>query len=173
MESNQLKWMKSTISRYHWKGQQPWRASQDFSLMKSLLDLLVMIKKAQDLIKFSWFLNSAWITAQFFKWPCKNQMPLYITVLIYNTICMKQSSYWVTCAPSKQSREQILSYGNQDQKLQLWNKFLSLGNTGICFFNNNPLISPSISKSYQKQVHQKKALQTKAWEKKWQILNVF
>lgn len=137
--------------------------------MESLQDLLVMIKKAQDFIKFSCFFNSTWKVTQC---PCKNRMPLYITVLIYNTICMKQSSYWVICAPLKQSRVQISSYGIQDQNLQLWNKFLSLRNIGIYFFSN-PLISPSISKSYHEQVHQKKTLQTKAWEKKCQKLNIF
>lgn len=103
-----------------------------------------MIKKSQGLVKFSCCFSSTCIITQFFKWPCKNWMPLYITVLIYKAIYMKLSSYWVTCVPFKQCRGQISSYGIQDQKVQLWNEFLTLGNTGSWFFNNNPIINPSI-----------------------------
>lgn len=174
MESNQLKWKKSNIPSYHWKGQQPWRACQDFCLFyESLLDLLVMIKNFRVFSNSLGFCSSTWIITQFFKWPCKNWMPLYITVLLYEAIYMKLSSYWVTCVPFKQCRGPISSYGIQDPKVQLWNKFLSLGNTGIWFFNNNPLINTSISNSYHKQVQQKKALQTKVWEKKYQILQYY
>lgn len=69
---------------------------------------------------------------------------------------MKQSSHWVTCASFKQHRGWRSSYGMQDQKAQLQNKFLSLGNIGIYSFNNYPLINCSISNAYRDQVHQKK-----------------
>lgn len=62
----------------------------------------------------------------------KNWMPLYNTVLIYESIYMKQSWYWVTRVPLKWSR-QSACYGIQYWKLQIWRKFPLLGTTGIYF----------------------------------------